>query len=138
MKNLLLFSFCFLFALNFSFAQMTGSSRSIQIKGTTATIDFIGAQTRADVQAIDALLVINHIQRDAIEEIEVITGAYDAKYRPMVKRLRPRPGTGVIAHFRVVGHPNGPYSIFFRPANKPSTREGRQQNRRVEVKIVFE
>ena len=54
MKNLLLFSFCFLFALNFSFAQTTGSSRSIQIKGTTATIDFIGAQTRADVQAIDA------------------------------------------------------------------------------------
>ena len=137
MKNLILLSLCCLFSLNLCIAQTSSPSRTI-IKGTSATIDLLGTQTQAEVEAIDALLIINHLGHNAIEEIEVITGAYDAKYRPMVKRLRPRAGSGIIAHFRVVGHPKGAYSIFFRPVNRPNTLEGRQKNRRVEVKIVFE
>ena len=137
MKNFLLISFCFMFITNLSFAQRTGSSKPILIKGTSAIINLAGPQTQAHVEPIDALLVINHLNFDAIEEIEVITGAYDAKYRPVIKRLKPRPGSSVLAHFYVEGHPKGPYSIFFKSVNQPNTQARRQQNRRVEIKIVF-
>ncbi|MEO0339184.1 MAG: hypothetical protein AAF242_08205 [Bacteroidota bacterium] len=135
MKNFLMISFCFLFATTLSFAQRT--TKPILIKGTSAVINLVGPQTQAKVEPIDALLVINHLSFDAIEEIEVITGAYDAKYRPTIKRIRPRPGSGVLAHFYVEGHPRGPYSIFFKSVNQPNAQARRQQNRRVEIKIVF-
>lgn len=120
-----------------SFAQ---DGQGIVVTESAATLDLVGSQTRVNVPAIDAGIVINH-QGTEIEEIEVITGAYDAKYRPTVTRIRSESDKSILARFSVKGHPNGPYSVIFTEADGEdgtAAAEGRQKNRRVEMTIEYD
>ena len=95
-------------------------------------------KTKVNVREVDAKIVIQRKGLD-IKDIKVRTGTYDTKYNARVSKKRTKPKSGLLAQFKVKGHPAGPYFVNFREViPKQSHREGRQKNRRVEMTIVFE
>ena len=95
-------------------------------------------KTKVDVPEVDATIVIQY-KATTIEEIEVITGAYDAKYDARITRNRIGSVNGQLAQFLVQGHPKGPFVIDFKEVTEADTQaRGRQKNRRVEMTIEFD
>lgn len=144
MKAIITFS---LLTLSLFFTMPLSAQSQAQTGTITGTVSdhqspplFINVCTGKSVHStptIDAdLVIIANEDISAIEEIEVITGAYDVRYEPLIVADRIQ-NKNELGRFTVSGHPNGSYQIIFKADDDQSTTEGRQKNRRVEIKIIF-
>ena len=71
--------------------------------------------------AIDADIKFNANDAiDGLEEIEVITGAYDAKYEPQVEEARIQ-SKSELGRYVVHGHPRGSYTLIFTALDEGTT-----------------
>ncbi len=136
-----------LFALSISFniaasAQTqseTGTAQTTSDNSTTPlVIKVCNGKSVHEVPSIDAnLVVVANEDISTIDEIEVLTGDYDVNYKPTVKKGRVA-SSNELARFTVNGHPNGSFELVFTSDDNSNTAvKGRQKNRRVEIKIIF-
>ncbi len=114
-----------------------------QINAITTAVPFIIKPLQFDmttakgsvsgiVPEMNLSYLILHSQLD-IKEIKVKAKGYDAKV------LRIRATNGMLAQFKVEGHPKGTFILSLKDVDKNNNQtSGRQKNRRVEMTIEFD
>ena len=84
----------------------------------------------------------NTVVQVAYSELEIVEVKVTFKGKPLrVSPTRIAERGNIFAKYAVVGHPEGPCSLYFADVdddNDGAAQEGRQKNRRVEMKIEFE